>query len=87
VIEKQPLLNRKDAFILLDLSLDIAIVSRLTTWSLMNILPVQFLTEIYLMKTTFKKKHFKPICARAQIQQQNQEGKWKNKPVFPNFVR
>ncbi len=59
------------------------IVSKLTTSSLMTILPIQFLTEICIMRTTSKKKHFKPICAMKQTWQQNQEGE--KQSCFPQF--
>jgi hypothetical protein len=35
------------------------------------------------MRTTSKKKHFKPICAMKQTWQQNQEGE--KQSCFPQF--
>ncbi len=75
VIEKQQLLSRKDAFKLLDLSLDISDSIRALHLKPDDNIGHPVLNGDLHNENASKKKHFKPICARKQ----SQEWKGQNK--------
>ncbi len=78
IIEKQQLLSRKDAFILLDLSLDISDGIRALHLKPDDNIGHPVLNRDLHNENASKKKHFKP-CARKQTQPQSQEWKGQNK--------
>jgi len=71
VIEKQPLLIKRDAFLLLDLSLDIGEGVRALHLKRDDIAHPGLNEDLH-NENASKKKHFKPICATKQTSTENQ---------------